>query len=83
MVGDDEGDYFDWRDELAEWQEPETSAQPAPRPVLICRCFCVEEHEIEALIAKGADLAEIARVTGATTGCSGCRRQIEAMLARS
>ena len=80
MSGDEEADYLDWRDELADWPETEDPSASARRPALICRCFCVEEQEIEGLIAEGADLAEIARVTGATTGCSGCRRQIQVML---
>jgi len=69
------GDDYDWRDELAEdWPEPST-------PAILCRCNGVEEREIEALIAAGADLDEIARRTGATTACSGCLRPIRAMLA--
>ncbi|AKU91896.1 (2Fe-2S)-binding protein [Vulgatibacter incomptus] len=71
-------------DELEDedWDEPgdDWPSSFGPPLVLVCRCHCVEEREIEALIAEGADLAEIARRTGATTGCSGCRRQIESML---
>lgn len=68
-------DEIDWRDEVEEgW--PPSSNQPA----LSCRCFCVEERELEELIAAGADLEAIAAKTGATTGCSGCRGAIEAML---
>ncbi len=74
-----EDDSMDWRDELLDdddWPTPLGSGGS-----LVCRCHAVEEQEIEALIAEGADLPEIARRTGATTACSGCRRSIEAMLA--
>ncbi|WP_373044120.1 bacterioferritin-associated ferredoxin [Vulgatibacter sp.] len=58
----------------------EDDAWPAafgPRLVLVCRCHCVEEREIEALAAQGCDVAEIARRTGATTGCGSCLLQVE------
>lgn len=66
----------DWRDDLLEDDWPEPLA-----PAILCRCNGVEEREVEALIAAGADLAEIARRTGATTACSGCLRAVTAMLA--
>lgn len=66
----------DWRDDLLDDEWPEPAA-----PAILCRCNGVEEREIEALIAAGADLEEIARRTGATTGCNGCLRPIRAMLA--
>lgn len=71
-----------WEDELLELEElreEEDWFQPV-RPRLLCRCRAVEEAEIEDLIQGGADLEEIVRRTGATTGCSGCRRPLLAML---
>jgi bacterioferritin-associated ferredoxin len=76
----------DWDDEdLDELEalrdEPEWPDSFGPQLVLVCRCHCVEEREIEALADDGCDVAEIARRTGATTGCSGCRAQVEAIVA--
>ena len=66
----------DFDDVDGDWPEPF-----GPGVTLVCRCHCVEEHEIEALADQGCDVAEIARRTGATTGCSGCRLQVEAIVA--
>ena len=46
----------------------------------VCRCHCVEEGEIESLAAAGCDVEEIARRTGATTHCSSCLPQVEAIV---
>ena len=76
------GDWDD--DDLDELEALRDDGWPdsfGPRLVLVCRCHCVEEHEIEALADQGCDVAEIARRTGATTGCSGCRAQVEAIVA--
>jgi bacterioferritin-associated ferredoxin len=70
-------------DELAELdalRDEEALEAFPPLPVLICRCHCVEERELEALAAAGCDLAEIAKRTGATTHCGSCRAQVEAIV---
>jgi len=65
-----------WDDELEDdWPEPF-----GPATALVCRCHCVEEREIEALACQGCDVGEIACRTGATTNCSGCRLQVEAIV---
>lgn len=71
-------------DDLEELEALRDDAWPdsfGPRLVLVCRCHCVEEWEVEALVSQGCGLEEIARRTGATTGCGSCTLQIEAMVA--
>ncbi len=72
--------------ELAELRAEEAAASRwpdrfGPPLVLVCRCHCVEDRELEALAAAGCSVEDIARETGATTGCSSCRPQVEAIVA--
>lgn len=79
MFGWDDDDFEELaaiRAEEEGWSNPFAAGVP-----LVCRCHCVEEGEIEALAAAGCGLEEIARRTGATTGCGACRRSVEAILA--
>jgi bacterioferritin-associated ferredoxin len=71
-----------WEDELLELEElrEEDGWFELRGPRLVCRCRAVGEDEIEGLIRAGADLDEIVRRTGATTGCSGCEGTILSML---
>jgi ferredoxin-nitrate reductase len=49
---------------------------------LVCSCHRVTADQISRASADGADTAEaVARSTGATTGCGGCRSEVERMLA--
>ncbi len=50
---------------------------------LVCTCREVSRAEIVAAIraSRLTTLPEVARVTGASTGCGGCARQVEALLA--
>lgn len=75
-MGWDEDDYAEL-DELRAGDEWPDSF--GPRLVLICRCHCVEEREIEAMLDEGASLEEIVCRTGASTGCGSCRLQLEGM----
>lgn len=63
--------------ELLEAREEEPAW--SPERVLICRCNCVEEHEIDALLDGGASVDEITRRTGAGGSCSSCLPQIRRM----
>ena len=51
-----------------------------PRLVLVCRCHCVEEAEVEALARQGLDVEEISSRTGAGMGCGGCLRQLRGIV---
>jgi ferredoxin-nitrate reductase len=49
---------------------------------LICSCHAVTADDIRRACAGGSDTTEaVARVTGATTGCGGCRGEVERLLA--
>ena len=68
-------------DELAALRDEEEWPEPfGAGPVLVCGCQCGEEREIEALAAAGCSVEEIARRTGATTNCSSCKPQVEAIV---
>jgi ferredoxin-nitrate reductase len=48
---------------------------------LVCSCHRVSAEEIHRACAGGADTAEaVGRATGATTGCGGCRGEVERLL---
>jgi bacterioferritin-associated ferredoxin len=73
-------------DDLEELEALRDDAWPesfGPPLVLVCRCHCVEEWEVEARVSQGCGLDEIALRTGATTGCGSCSGQIEAMVGRA
>lgn len=70
----------DREEELAELRAGEGACTEPPL-VLTCRCHCVEERELQVLAEAGCDLAEIARRTGATTGCTSCKAQVLALVA--
>jgi NAD(P)H-nitrite reductase large subunit len=67
--------------ELEELREADESAWPGPGRAIVCRCHQVTEAEIEAVIAEGGGMPEIAAKTCATTGCSGCLSTVRRMLA--
>lgn len=67
MDEDDLIDLLEAREEEALW---------LPERVYICRCSCVEEREIEALLAQGASVEEVCRRTGAGRSCSSCLPQL-------
>jgi ferredoxin-nitrate reductase len=50
---------------------------------IVCSCADVTSEQIEQAIAAGGleRVSAIAEVTGATTGCGGCRAQVERILA--
>jgi bacterioferritin-associated ferredoxin len=46
-----------------------------------CICHAVDEHQIHAAVHEGADtLLDVARLTGAGTGCGGCHDRIEDLI---
>ncbi|MEX2025254.1 MAG: molybdopterin-dependent oxidoreductase [Thermoleophilaceae bacterium] len=50
---------------------------------LVCSCNAVSADEIRHAVAAGADsVVDVARATGATTGCGSCSGDVERMLAR-
>jgi NAD(P)H-nitrite reductase large subunit len=55
----------------------------APPDGMICSCASVTREQIEAAIAHGGlvRVSEVARATGATTGCGSCRSHVEQILA--
>jgi len=61
------------------------AAAPAETPAagVVCSCASVTREQIDAAIGiEGLErVAEVARATGATTGCGGCRAQVERILA--
>ena len=60
-------------------------AAPAglPVPGVVCSCASVTREQIDTAIGAGGleRVSEVARATGATTGCGACRVQVERMLA--
>jgi NAD(P)H-nitrite reductase large subunit len=59
---------------------------PVPAPStdddLVCSCNGVTRGSIvRAVKARGADVAVVADATGATTGCGGCRPEVEQLVA--
>jgi NAD(P)H-nitrite reductase large subunit len=50
---------------------------------MVCSCASVTREQIEAAVtANGLErVSEVARVTGACTGCGSCRTQVERILA--
>ena len=61
------------------------ASAPPPAPVtgMVCSCASVTRDEIvDAIGTEGLErVSEVARATGATTGCGGCRTQVERLLA--
>lgn len=56
---------------------PASSPDQMPADAVVCRCNAVTKGQITACCADGAtDLAEVARVTRATTGCGGCTQAV-------
>jgi ferredoxin-nitrate reductase len=72
-------------DELLEASLPSagTAAAAARVSGVVCSCAGVTREQIEQAIAAGAleRVSEVAQVTGATSGCGGCRSEVERMLA--
>ncbi|MGI5121876.1 FAD-dependent oxidoreductase [Marinactinospora thermotolerans] len=62
-----------------------TAPEPAPDgagPALVCRCNGVDRDRLEGAWLDGARTREaIAERTRATTGCGGCTRDVDALLA--
>jgi len=55
----------------------------APSDGIVCSCLSVTRDQIDAAIAAGGleRASEVARVTGAGSGCGACRTQVERLLA--
>lgn len=52
--------------------------------MIVCLCRNVSDRAVAGAIQAGArTAADVARATGAGTGCGCCRGTVEAMLARS
>ena len=50
--------------------------------MIVCVCKAVSERDIRRAVAGGCDsVEEIARCTGATTGCGTCTRKVRCALA--
>ncbi|HEX2086137.1 MAG TPA: FAD-dependent oxidoreductase, partial [Solirubrobacteraceae bacterium] len=62
---------------------PEPAPAGAPRSQLVCSCNAVSRDTIERAIADGGleRLEQVALATRATTGCGGCRDEVEVLLA--
>ena len=67
---------------------PEALLEDGARPVqpphgVVCSCAGVTSEQIDQAITAGGlqRVSEVARITGATSGCGSCRVQIEQMLA--
>jgi len=60
-----------------------TAAAAAQASGVVCSCADVTREQIEqAIVAGGLErVAAVAQATGATTGCGGCRTEIERLLA--
>jgi NAD(P)H-nitrite reductase large subunit len=50
---------------------------------VVCSCASVTREQIVRAIAAGSleRVSAVAQVTGATTGCGGCRTEVERILA--
>jgi NAD(P)H-nitrite reductase large subunit len=50
---------------------------------IVCSCAGIAREQIEqAIVAGGLErVSAVAQATGATTGCGGCRTQVERILA--
>ena len=50
--------------------------------MIVCQCRRVTDREVRAVVERGASsLSEIARGCGAGADCSGCRTNLEELLA--
>jgi len=56
----------------------------SPASGVVCSCAGVTREQIEQAIAAGSleRVSAVAQVTGATTGCGGCRTEVERILAQ-
>jgi ferredoxin-nitrate reductase len=72
----------DGRTVPADLLEPNASAKPQLDGI-VCACAAVSRDEIERAIATEGltRVSQIARDTGATTGCGGCRAAVEQLIA--
>jgi ferredoxin-nitrate reductase len=70
-------------EELLEATAPAPGAAPAAASSVVCSCASVTREQIEQAIAAGSleRVSTVAQVTGATTGCGGCRTEVERILA--
>ena len=70
--------------ELLEATLPPAGAEAVPSAGgIVCSCASVTREQIEQAIAAGSleRVSAVAQVTGATTGCGGCRTEVERILA--
>ncbi len=49
--------------------------------MIVCSCRAISDREIRMAAEAGRSLAEIVRLTGATTDCGCCRESVERIVA--